>query len=138
MKSAPLFKLLFSLLVVIASLHILSSFLYLYWSIQWIHLIIHFLSGILVSLSALCLIYVSEYDFLRKRISEAPIATFFVAIGASLVAGILWEVFELTFGITFLSDQNYLSQNGSEVIAALSGGLIGWAYFSYKHLNHRV
>ena len=138
MTSASLFKLLFGLLVVVAILHITASLLDLYWSLTWIHLIVHFLSGGLVGLSALWLVFVSEYDFIRKRIKEAPMATLLVAVGASLIAGLLWEAFELTFGITFLSDPNYLYQNGSEVIAAVSGGLIGWSYFYYKRHSHRV
>ena len=50
----------------------------------------------------------------------------------AILVGVLWEIFELHFGITLLSDGIiYIRDTASDLIMDISGGLLGVVY-SYK------
>jgi len=49
-----------------------------------------------------------------------------------LVVGILWEVFELRFYMTSLSNYGYFTETISDIISNLTGSLIAQYYFIKK------
>ncbi len=90
-------------------------------------MIMHFLSG---SLVAMAMILVGMRIFGKEASTVSGVA--FMAIAATLVVGVLWEVFELHFGITLLSDgMAFISDTASDVVLDVSGGLCGILY-AYK------
>jgi hypothetical protein len=134
MTSRSLFIRLFFLLVAIAVVHWVATYFYWYWTIPWVDKFPHFSGGLLVSLGTLWFVYLSGYikwGFLQNR--RFALA---YALAASLLIGLLWELFELEFGITTMQTTNFYENNISDILMDVSGGLIGYAYFSYKLTAH--
>jgi len=120
MYKTPLFWQIFSLLVVVALFHLTSTYFYWYWGMFWSHMVSHFLSGLLVALSG----YI-------KHVPGRGSA-FLIALFASALVGLLWEVFQLESSITFFASPTYFFDTGAAFLMDVAGGLIGYAYFSYK------
>lgn len=117
----------FVLLCLIAISHIVAIKLYVYWTVWWFDIILHFLGGVCVSMGA---ISVWQYVFNNKYLSKKR--TLFVGIFSVVVIGILWEVFELHFDLTLLSDGNeYWFDTISDLILDITGGIMG-AMYAYK------
>ncbi len=132
MHKTPLFPTLLVLLVFMAAVHLVATYLKWYWSIPWIDRIPHFTAGALVALSSLWLFYLSGYFRLSK---PSYGKMFFLSFSSAVVVGLLWEIFEVTFHITSLSSPNYLSNNGGDMLMDMAGAVAGYAYFSYKGYN---
>ncbi len=130
----PLFRSLFSLIVVIAILHITAINFYLYWDFWWLDLIIHFLGGFWIALLVLWFISFSGYSAYRPRFYGYDI-TWALSILASLGIAILWEVFEFQTGITVMSSR-YWGDTLSDIFMGLTGGSVAslYVYKRYKQL----
>ena len=87
----PFFKEFFTLSLVIATLHYVSLELYLYWTISWFDILMHFLGGFLVAIFTIFILYsYSDFENLKKH----KIFLFSLIIGATLVVGLGWELWE--------------------------------------------
>ncbi len=98
MIKTPYFKSWFAILVSIAVLHFVGLKLYLYWTTDWFDILLHFLGGAWVALGAFWFFFCSDFVRLDKK------NKFLVIFGATLVVGILWEVFEYFFEITQMGE----------------------------------
>ncbi len=124
MIQTPLFKRSFTLLVVIGILHIGATFLYLYSNVWWFDMVLHFLSGALVAMGVilLCQVCFKSLDRDKKKL----IWFSFLAV---MAIGFLWEMFEVHYGITFISDGIvYGTDTASDLMLDVSGGLLGSLY----------
>jgi|AntRauTorckE6833_2_1112554.scaffolds.fasta_scaffold00357_27 hypothetical protein len=93
----PFFKEFFTLSLVIATLHYVSLELYLYWTISWFDILMHFLGGFLVAIFTIFILYsYSDFENLKKH----KIFLFSLIIGATLVVGLGWELWEIFVGFT--------------------------------------
>ncbi|HEY4505601.1 MAG TPA: hypothetical protein VJG67_02830 [Candidatus Paceibacterota bacterium] len=116
-----LFKHTFLLLVIVAVLNWLASEFYLYWTIWWFDMLVHFLAGCTVAMAILWL-----WPHINKIRTHTTIQIIFVAIFATLIIGILWELYELYFHLEFLSDGvPYFIDTSSDLLMDVSGGFIG-------------
>lgn len=116
----PLFKSAFALLLLIAISHYLANSLYIYWTVWWFDMLMHFSAGVCVAISSVSVWghYIDSNLSLKKII--------IISILSSIGVGIIWEVFELTSYITFLSDgKAYFTDTFSDLIMDTSGGIIG-------------
>jgi hypothetical protein len=129
MHKTRLFPTLLGLLVFIAVVHLVATYLNWYWTIPWIDRIPHFSAGLLVALSTLWFFYLSGYVNLQKRDQTT---LFLLAFGSALVVGLAWEFFEVTTNITNIASPGYFTNNGGDVLMDVAGGIIGYAYFSHK------
>jgi hypothetical protein len=78
----PFFKEFFTLSLVIATLHYVSLELYLYWTISWFDILMHFLGGFLVAIFTIFILYsYSDFENLKKH----KIFLFSLIIGATFV-----------------------------------------------------
>lgn len=115
----PIFVFLFWLLFAIAALHHLAIFFYLYWTVWWFDMVMHFLGGMGMATSLLWLVFwsglIGKYQTLPLR------KAFFVALLASLFIGILWEVFEVYGGIIIWPDER--PDSISDLILDMLGGV---------------
>jgi hypothetical protein len=72
--------------------------LYLYWTIWWYDMLVHFSAGVLVAfVLAVFWHYFSNIDYSRKK-------AIFIALFVSMCVGLLWEWFELYSGAASISD----------------------------------
>ncbi len=124
MIKTPLFKRTFWLLFVVGFLNIIAIKLYLYWTVWWFDMVVHFLAGATVAMTAMLL----WYFFFKGTIPNIS-KSIKISVAAALLIGILWEFYELYFSITFLSDGlAYWTDTSSDLLMDISGGILGALY----------
>ena len=127
MIKTRLFKHTFILLFFISAMYLIGIVLHLNWTYWWYDVILHFLSGVSVGMAT---IIVWHYGFNFSKSDKIQMIK--IAVFAALVIGILWEIFELYMGLTFISDGiNYVRDTASDIIMDISGGFFG-ALYAYK------
>ena len=121
----------FVLLILIGLLDFIADKFYLYWTLHWFDSVLHFISGVCIAVGGIStwLLIFNNGNHSKKRI--LTIGLLFVAI-----IGILWEFFELRFGITSLSDGiHYATDTTLDVFLDMLGGFLGSLY-SYRFLSN--
>jgi hypothetical protein len=118
-----LFKHTFLLLVIIGLLNWVGTYLYLYWTIWWFDMLMHFISGLEVGMAA---VLIWQYFYPTKIRLTKKMA---IGVLGGLTVGLLWEAYELYFGITTLSDGvAYYTDTVSDLILDLCGGFFAGLY----------
>ncbi|NCS98796.1 hypothetical protein GW764_01270 [Candidatus Parcubacteria bacterium] len=93
----PFFKESLYLSILIAILHYISLELYLYWTISWFDILMHFLGGFLIAIFVILVLYsYSDFESLKKH----KIFLFSLIVGMTLVVGLGWELWEIFVGFT--------------------------------------
>ncbi len=124
MMNTKLFKNTFILLAIIGLLNFIASKLYLYEFIWWIDILMHFLAGACVGMAVLLVIF---YRKKFEMISNTRLI--WLGILGALTIGVLWELYELYFGITMLSDgMPYITDTISDLLMDILGGFFGAIY----------
>lgn len=109
-------------LVITAVVDFISLKFYLYWTIPWIDIIPHFFGGLTVGLASIWLF--SHESDLSKWSNRRRLLT---ALTGAVAVGVIWEIFELHFGITSLSDGiHYVTDTASDLTMDFVGGIIGF------------
>ena len=123
MIKKPLFKQTFFLLVIIGASDFFANTLYLYWTVWWYDMLMHFISGVCVGMATVLVIqYFSHEEIGFKELIK-------IGIISSFVVGILWEFFELYFEATTLADGViYYRDTSSDLILDVCGGILGVIY----------
>jgi ABC-type Fe3+-siderophore transport system permease subunit len=88
--------------------------------------LVHLVGGFLVAFICLSIIYVKRMP--NVRISHLLL----MGIFASLVIGVGWEIFELQADITSFKEVDYWSNNSSDIVADVVGGLVATWYFAQR------
>src|SRR5579862_1538266 len=103
-----LFRDAFVLLVIVGVLDLVALKLDFFWTVHNFDSLLHLIGGTCVGLGALWLrLRGSEKDVSKRQI-------FITTVFSTLLVGIIWEMFELANGITFLSDGiHYVIDSGS-------------------------
>ena len=120
------FLLLFLLLVLLALIHILGTYLFWYWRILWLDMAVHFLGGFWVGGMFLWFYFLSGY--IRPRTTN-KFFTITFTISVVFIVGLLWEFFELQIGALFINEENYFFDTITDLLAALVGALAVSFYF---------
>jgi hypothetical protein len=126
MKS-KLFMNAFWLLLVVGVANWVGTELYLYWSIWWYDIPMHFMGGLWVAL-VVAWVYAFRVNINQKKFSSYV----WVVIGGTLVVGIAWELYELCIDATSLADGiHYITDTASDIIMDTAGAIVG-ALYTYK------
>lgn len=124
MLRQKLFKKAFLILILVGVLNLITTKLYLHWSLWWVDIILHFFGGLCVTLFAL---WFGGRNSNLKDWSKSKILL--TSIISAFLIGILWEAYELYVGLTFLSDgARYFADSGSDLIMDIVGGIFGFLY----------
>ncbi len=119
-----LFRTSFVLLVVVAFLFFVGEAFYLRWTFWWFDVVLHFLGGLCVAMGGL-----STWLYLSSSTNISNTKLTLVGLLWALAIGIIWEIFEVHFGITFLSDGiAYVRDTASDLIMDICGGIFGVLY----------
>jgi hypothetical protein len=134
MRERSLLFNIFGLIVVIAILHFLGLFFYLYWRVPEYDRLLHFLGGLWIACVILSLLSKNILSPTRKQY------VFIAGILSALVVGILWELFELKTGVTILTDKGYGIDTVGDIISDVVGGIVGSFYIihRYKHRENNL
>lgn len=83
--------------IFIATLHHLALTYFLYWTFDWFDILMHFLGGLTIGLFALYVFFTSGYV---KYPNDHWVVVLSVTVGAVLIVGLVWELWELFVGFT--------------------------------------
>ncbi len=134
MLQKPLFIFGFFFLVLIAVLHVVAVDWYLYWTLPWFDILMHFLGGAWIGFVCIWLCFYSRYFSMPARTDIVYVVS--VSVLGALVVGVLWEVFEYVTGITFLVS-NYVPDTVLDLIMDVVGGVVvAVAVYRYKKPYH--
>jgi hypothetical protein len=121
--SKPLLKEVFGLALAVAVLHYVAISLYLYWTTGWFDIMMHFLGGTVIGLIAAFVLYTSGYFHFPREHQGAVFATI---LGAVLVVGLGWELWELFLGWTdILADRR---DTMIDIAMDVLGGMVAYQY----------
>lgn len=81
-----------SILAILLGLHLMGMANHLYVTYWFYDIILHFLAGIAVGISTICIAELCGIEFIKNRL--------WITLIIVLVAGISWELFELYFDIS--------------------------------------
>ncbi|MDD4989057.1 MAG: hypothetical protein PHV42_01370 [Candidatus Pacebacteria bacterium] len=111
-----------------AILHLYAVAFYVYWSLPWFDIIVHGLGGIAVGFFALWIDTPLDQEFA----SPFSLSSLIIVLGGTLFIGLLWELFEYSFGITSLASANFLPDTLRDLAMDIIGGILSLLYIGFK------
>jgi len=122
-------KVLFVLIWVLALIHMTAEYYHLYYYVLWFDMVTHFLGGVWLGVGVLWAYYLSEY--VQPRVPGRW--SFFVALLAGLLFGVLWEAYE--FGVWQWSGvelpANYVPDTQLDLVMDVVGAAFGYLVVLY-------
>jgi hypothetical protein len=118
----------FALLILIALLHYIALDRAYYWTVSWYDIMMHFLGGLWVALFIVWVVQSNIFPFLRSHLSFASLLVCVIGVG------LVWEYYEIFFGLTFVTDPEYWGDTALDLVMDTVGGSIG-TFISKKNLN---
>ena len=126
MIHTKLFKDAFIFLCIVGFLNYIGDTLYLFDSIPGYDVVLHLLGGSLIAMA----VFIAWDFFKLPKLSRNKMIL--VTILIALVIGIVWECYELYFGITFLSDgARYFADTAKDLTMDLVGGFFGFLWATH-------
>jgi putative flippase GtrA len=123
MLKKPLFIEFFVLSALVAILHYIALTFFLYWITDWFDIMMHFLGGAVIGLMVTFIFFTSGYI---KYPNDHWVVVLSVTLGAVLIVGLTWELWEIFVGFTdVLKDRN---DTILDIIMDLLGGCAAYLY----------
>ena len=114
-------------ILLIAIFHFFSLRYSWYWTYRWLDIPVHIIGGFWVSLTVLWIsLKIKHIDNIFGYKKKALL----VMLGSVLILGIFWEIFELIFKITSMSNAGYFQDSLSDILSGFFGGIIAFLYFT--------
>ncbi len=124
MIQTRLFKNTFTLLFIVGVLNYIAVYLYLYWTVWWFDMLVHFLAGTCVAMAT-----VLAYYFYNGRRIPVLYKSILLGIFGGIIIGVLWEAYELYFEIENIYDGlSYVLDTSSDLVLDTSGAILGGLY----------
>jgi hypothetical protein len=101
--------------------HRLATVFSLYWTTDWADIVMHTIGGAL-----LCAIVLYAYT-LNTKIASASLGKVLLLV---IFMGIVWEVFELYTGLTYLYDKGYTTDTLGDIFFDTLGGYLANLFFN--------
>jgi hypothetical protein len=119
--------------LIVLILHIFALKFYLYWTVLWFDIPMHFLGGFLIGLIVISIIKRVQLAVQKSDEILNKWLLFISVILAVLVVGLTWELWELFVGFTdVLSDK---ADTVMDVVMDLIGGFAAILYYYFKYLE---
>ena len=118
----------FALLVLIALLHYIALDRAYYWTLSWYDIMMHFFGGLWVVLFITWVMRSGIFHFLPSHMSFVKILSIVILVG------LIWESYEVYFGLTFVSDPEYWGDTTLDIVMDIVGGSIG--AFIFRKSTH--
>ncbi|OGD68506.1 hypothetical protein A2811_02795 [Candidatus Campbellbacteria bacterium RIFCSPHIGHO2_01_FULL_34_10] len=129
-----LFIFTFILILFIASLNELAVNYYFYWRIWWFDIMMHFLGGLWVGLSALWFYYSSGFSkkggksIFTKEGTVNKRKMFFISLFSGILIGLGWEIFEFIIEVDF--SNNYIDDTLLDLLMDMIGAIMAFVVVS--------
>lgn len=122
-KGFPLHWEVLLLALLVAGLHYVAEIFYLYWTIEWFDILMHFLGGFLIALFAMYIL--SRIGWFKNEKQYTLICILFT-LAITLIIGLSWELWELFVGF---SDQiTDLMDTITDIVMDLTGAITAYVY----------
>jgi len=113
--------------ILVAVLHQTALSLGLYWTVEWLDILMHFLGGVLIALITLLFIYDKKFVSFSNH---HPILMFFFALTFVLIIGLAWELWELYMGMSDIKTDAV--DSGIDIVMDTIGGVVAYLYSRKK------
>lgn len=122
------------LVIIIAVIDILAVKFYLYWSIPWLDMLMHFAGGVWLGGTVLWYRFFSD----RHPFAGRSLVDFISwALAGAFCFGILWEFYEAAVVLVLLKPLNPLLDSLSDIGFDTLGGLMV-AIFAHKYIQNKL
>lgn len=118
MQQKKIFYTMFAVLAVTGILNTIGTALYLYWTVIWFDMIMHFLGGLFVAL-----FFFSVFLFLKTKLPYME--KLVLGLIFSILVGLVWEYYELIIGVTDLGELGYWPDTGMDIVMDTLGAFVG-------------
>lgn len=111
---------------VVWSLNFLANKLSLYWTVFWFDSFMHFIAGVCAAMGSIYIWnkFINKITWKNKKI-------IFIGLLGTFLIGVLWEFYEIYFGISFLYEgDNFWNDTLTDLVMDMLGGLLGALYSS--------
>ncbi|KKQ34370.1 MAG: hypothetical protein US50_C0051G0008 [Candidatus Nomurabacteria bacterium GW2011_GWB1_37_5] len=125
------------LIIFIFIVNTLAMKFHWYYTFWWFDLVMHFLGGFWVGLSALWLIFL-RFKVINSLFLERLLPIFIVSFLSVLLVGILWEFFEISIDTLITFNPQDLTDTLSDLVMDLIGSFVASMYFIFKINNNKV
>ncbi len=122
MRPETAFRLTVALIVALAIANAVALEWRLYWLIPWVDVPMHFFGGLWIGLFSVWFFWYSGV-LSSWFVRFAPLT---VALGSSIVIGLLWEGFEFSIGITYAPLTLHLGDTLLDLVMDVAGGVAAW------------
>lgn len=127
MLKKPLIWEILALSVVVAVLHKIALVLFLYWTVSWFDILMHFLGGLLIGLISIFIFFILRFVSIPKN---HILNVFIITVGSVLIVGLVWELWEVFVGLTnVLKDQ---VDTAIDIVMDLIGASAAFLYAKKK------
>ena len=120
------------LATIFAGLNLLADRLDLYWILSWYDSMMHTLAGIVIANAVYIVL-----SWNKSIVQEKQKLLFFTLI-FTVIIGLVWEYFEVVFGITYTEVGGYRQDTISDLIYDIFGALIFYYYAINVLVNDRI
>jgi hypothetical protein len=118
--------------ILVASLHHLALNMFLYWTIDWFDIPMHFLGGATMAFLALYIFFTSGIFPTIVKLKNQKIVVFLFLVFFTLVIGLIWELWEIFFVMSdVLSDR---ADTILDLIMDIVGAVFVY-YYAFNKLN---
>jgi len=118
MLSRILIILIAAIAALIGILHLLALEFYLYWTLWWFDILLHFLGGAWVALTAFWFFFCAH---VMPRISRTTTTVVVSMLCVTLAVGVAWEIFEYVLGV--YDSPNYVFDTATDIVMDALGSL---------------
>lgn len=118
MQQNKIFRAMFWILFIVGAMNAIAYKLYLFWTVIWFDMVMHFLGGLFVSLFFFAVLSVlkSKLSYVEKLV---------LGVVFTVLVGLVWEYYELVIGVTNLADTVYWGDTGMDIVMDTLGSLVG-------------
>ena len=118
MSQNKIFRAMFWVLFIVGALNAISYKLYLFWTVIWFDMVMHFLGGLFVSL-----FFFAVLSLLKSQLSY--IEKLVLGVVFTVLVGLVWEYYELIIQVTNLAKVGYWADTGMDLIMDTLGSIAG-------------
>jgi hypothetical protein len=112
--------------IILVGLHSIGSYLSWYWKYPFFDMVVHIVSGLWISLLILWLAICFDQI---KDLKEYKVKSFLIAFISAVLAGVIWEIMENIFQITYVDMAGYYLDTAVDILNTGIGGILAYLYF---------
>ncbi len=115
--------------LLLISLHTIGSYLSWYWKYPFFDILVHLVGGMWI---AFIFLWLAICFGQIKDLKEYKVKSFLIAFISAILVGVMWEIFENLFQITYVDMAGYYLDTAIDILNSGLGGILAYIYFVKK------